>query len=82
MELKMVGDGPESARLDALETALGMVITRMRRDEANAIVSDLRNLAKSSRNDPEIALETIAAVDRLAGLLGQWARLPPPLREV
>ena len=57
-------------------------VTRMRRDEANAIVSDLRNLARSSHNDPEIAPETIAAVGRLAGLLGQWARLPPPLREV
>lgn len=76
----MEDDGPEAARLDAIETALGLMFTRMRRDDAQAIVNDLRNLQRASRGDPEVDPSSQKALGRLAALLEDWARMPPRLR--
>lgn len=75
--MKTGTDTATEARLAAIETALGIIIERLRMRDAQAILNALHATAGDAQRDPETQDHYAQALERLEGLLRHGWRNGP-----
>ncbi|CAO4138093.1 hypothetical protein [Methylorubrum extorquens] len=73
-------DDADRARLEAIETVLGIMIARMSDEDAKAILRALRTMIDGARRRPKMIAHNVPALEDLDELLRRWSRQAPLLR--
>ncbi|MCE4223435.1 hypothetical protein HCU64_06700 [Methylobacterium sp. C25] len=66
----------DSARLDAIETLLGLMLRRGPKEDAVAIIDDLRTTIAGAKRNRQLRKQAVPALEHLEHVLAEWADAP------